>query len=116
MTAADWHRLRPGLRTLVAVAAITVTGISAYVATYYHLSRRGLEEKADFDMEGFLYTPLAEASATHDLTLHYQLRTFFAPANYIDRHMFGGPQSISGITWSLTVDDDDAGNSQAGDN
>ena len=74
----------------------------AYVGTYYHLSRRGIAEAAEYGLEGFLYVPVDDVLASEDLSLHYRRCTLFAPANWVDRHVFGGPPPIRGMMFRLS--------------
>jgi hypothetical protein len=93
---------RNGLRWLFVLALVVVSLLSAYVGTYYRLSRRGMAEAAECNMSGFLYIPMSEAIETEDLSKHYVLCTIYAPLNWIDRQFFGGDYPISGITFRLS--------------
>jgi hypothetical protein len=86
--------LRVRVRTMiVAVAACSL--LFAYVGSYYRLSRRGLREMARYDPDEFLYIPMAEATRTNDLTEHYRLMWIYAPANFLDRHLFRGKRPLN---------------------
>ncbi|MEW4568073.1 hypothetical protein AB1L88_09420 [Tautonia sp. JC769] len=86
---------------MVILVALLAT-ILAYATDYHRLSRRGMREAADYGMEGFLYVPVAEAAATEDLSHHFVLMVFYAPANRIDRVVFGGPVPLRGVLWRLS--------------
>jgi hypothetical protein len=92
------------LRTLI----VAIAGLSlalAYGATYYRLSRRGMREASAVGLPGFLYVPLQEAAASEDLTRHYRLAAFYAPANWIDQYVFGDhlrKSPIICIMWRLS--------------
>lgn len=73
-----------------------------YAGSYYGISRRGMREAAKLELEGFLYMPYEDAAATHDLTRHHCLAIIFAPANWVDRVLFGGSGPIDGIRWGLS--------------
>jgi hypothetical protein len=98
------RRFRYQLRTLI----VAVAGMSlafAYGSAYYRLSRRGIREASAVGLPGFLYVPLQEAAASEDLTRHYRLATFYAPANWIDQHLFGDrlrKSPIICIMWRLS--------------
>jgi hypothetical protein len=63
------------------------------------LSRRGLSEASEFEGNCFLYIPIEEVDNPHDLLPHHRLRVFFAPVNWVDSNVFGGPSPIFSITW-----------------
>ena len=86
---------------LILVLCVVFGLLFAYAGSYYRISRRGMREAEEFGLAGFLYIPFREAAATHDLTRHYWLRRFYAPANLIDQRAFGAPGPIDGITWGL---------------
>ena len=88
-----WHWL---LLALVALALVL------YVGTYYHLSRRGMEEARAFHMHGFLYVPADEVFATQDLSQHYFRMRLYAPLNWLDQTLCGGDGPVRGITWGLS--------------
>jgi hypothetical protein len=89
-------RLRAILLLIVAVALA-----SAYVGSYYRLSRRGIHEAAEYGMGAFLYVPMEEARRTEDLATHHRLAQFYAPLNWIDRRCFDGQPASRGILWHL---------------
>ncbi len=95
------RRFQFRLRTLL-IGVTLLAVVCAYVGSYLRLSRRGMRECKAVGMEGFLYIPLDEAAATHDLSTHYRLMIFYAPLNWCDREFFGGAEPIRGIMWSLT--------------
>jgi hypothetical protein len=75
---------------------------SAYVGSYYRLSRRGVKEASQYGMDGFLYVPWNEVERSGDLTRHYKLARLYAPANWVNCQFFGGAGPIQGITWRLS--------------
>ena len=81
-----------------ALAALLVV----YVGSYVHLSRRGVAEAAEYGMEGFLYVPADQVFATKDLSQHYFFCKVYAPINWVDRALFGGPDPVRGITFDLS--------------
>jgi hypothetical protein len=88
------------LRTLL-LGLMLLGVLSAYVASYYVLSRRGMRESQEIGSKAFLYVPWQEALATRDLTKHRQLTTIYYPLNAIDRSCFGGAAPVLGIMWEL---------------
>ena len=94
-----WYQFR--VRTLL-LAVVLASALASYVGCYYRLSRRGMEEVAQHPgIDAFLYVPTDEVFAAQDLTQHHRRALFFAPANWIDRHVFGGPSPVRGILFSL---------------
>jgi hypothetical protein len=84
-------RRRVWARPLTLVLAGVVGALLlAYVGSYAYVSRRGMREFDKYDMEGFLYVPLEEVNATHDLSQHELRASFYAPLNWLDRQCFGG--------------------------
>jgi hypothetical protein len=83
-----------------------IAGLSlamAYVRSYYRLSRRGKEEASVFGLKGsFLYVPFEEAPASEDLSWHFCLAIFCAPANWIDKPFFGGKSPPQRAIWRLS--------------
>jgi hypothetical protein len=75
--------------------------VLAYTGSYYRISRRGMAEGQEYDLDGFLYVPAKEAFASKDLRRHYQRRRFYAPANWVDRKLFGGPAPVLSIVFDL---------------
>ena len=73
----------------------------AYAGSYYRISRRGMREAEEINLEGFFYIPIADAAAGHDRR-HYWLMLFFAPANWVDQKAFGAPGPASGVLWGLS--------------
>ncbi len=93
--------MRFGLRTFFGIVS-GLCLLTAYVGTYYHLSRRGVAEGAEYEFgNSFLYTPLEETCRTEDLTRHRILSFVYAPANWIDRVLFGGPEPATNIVFRL---------------
>jgi hypothetical protein len=73
-----------------------------YVGSYYHLSRRGMEEAKPLN-SFFFYVPMKEIGPdTPGLKRHYFLRRLYDPINTVDRACFGGDSPCGGITWSLS--------------
>jgi hypothetical protein len=94
-------RRRSRLRTLMIVVTL-LSLLCAYVGSYCWLSRRRMKEGHIQDMDCFLYVSVDEVAATHDLTSHYRLTTFYAPLNWLDREFFGGQQPVGSIMWGLS--------------
>ncbi len=93
--------MRRRWRNLVLVGGLAVL-LSMYGGSYYRLSRRGLREAKGYGMAGFLYVPCEEAFQSRDLSRHYRLATFYAPANWVDVVVFNGEGPVRGITWGLS--------------
>jgi hypothetical protein len=72
-----------------------------YVGSYYHLSRRGMQEARPYNMQGFFYVPADEVWTTQDLSRHYFRMHLYAPLNWLDQTLFGGDGPVRGITWGL---------------
>jgi hypothetical protein len=85
--------------TLIGVAIVLLL---LYGASYYHLSRRGVEEARRYGMTGFLYVPCEEVFQSHDLSKHRRLATFYAPANYVDQLIFHGDGPVRSMSWGLS--------------
>jgi hypothetical protein len=81
--------LRLRLRTMIVTVAVAAL-LLAYIGSYYRLSRRGLREGVPYGIDGFLYVPVEEWLQSPDrvMVLHYRLRIFYAPVNFIDRQIF----------------------------
>lgn len=94
-----WLRVR--LRSLLVAVALLAL-VFAYVGSYHRLSRRSMREGSDYGLPGILYVPMEEAAATRDLSWHYCLAAFYAPANWFDRQFFGGKPPAVCIMWSLS--------------
>jgi hypothetical protein len=73
--------------------------LALYGGSYYHLSRRGLREAKPYGMHGFLYVPIEEVLQSKDLSRHYRLETFYAPANWVDQILFNGDGPVRDIMW-----------------
>ena len=85
------------------VGAVLAGMFLVYAGSYYHLSRRGLAEAPTYGLDdAFLYVPAHEVFATEDLSGHYFRCRIFAPLNWLDRHLFGGPHPIGGIMFRLS--------------
>lgn len=87
-------------RIMIAVAFAAAA--MAYVSTYYHHSRRGMREAAEYGLAGFLYVPFEEAAKHEDLSRHYALLVFYAPLNGLDRILFGAPAPTTCVMWRLS--------------
>jgi hypothetical protein len=93
-----WFRFT--LRTLF-VAVTLVSLVLAYAGSYHRISRLGLKEaqaQGWGDMNAFWYVPQRDIE---DRSRHYRLRTLYAPANFVDCALFGGPSPAQGGTWAL---------------
>ncbi len=94
------HLFRFRLRKMfVALTLLSVT--MAYAGAYYRLSRRGIEDAAVYGLSGFFYVSADEVMASEDLTTQRRWCLFFAPANWVDQLVFGGPQPIENIMFHL---------------
>src|SRR5262245_49745157 len=97
--ATNWEDRRRRRRfVLVMVLAL----FAAYVGSYYDVSRRGMREAMQYNMCGFLYVPVDEIAASHDLSHHYTLMEIYSPLNAIDRNLFGTPGPVRGMTFGLS--------------
>jgi len=92
-------RLRSGR---IFALVILLPLISAYGGSYAYLSRRGMREAETVNWKFFLYVPMEEVGATHDLSEHHRRMAFYAPANWVDRTFFGGKHPIVCILWGLS--------------
>jgi len=92
-------RFRLGLLLALVVGLLLLV---PYVGTYYHLSRRGMQEARAYHLAGFLYVPADEVFATRDLSRHSFRVRLYAPLNWLDRTLFGGDGPVRGITWGLS--------------
>lgn len=93
------RRFQFRLRSLL-VAVVVAAVVAAYVGSYYRLSRRGSHQLEG--MGWFLYIPIEDASASRDMSWHNALYVFYAPANWIDRHCFGGKPAVRDAMWRLS--------------
>jgi hypothetical protein len=93
--------MRRKWRRLAFVVAVTAL-LALYVGSYYWLSRRGLQEAKNYGMKGFLYVPTEEVLQSKDLSRHYRLMTFYAPANWVDQLLFNGEGPVRDIMWGLS--------------
>ena len=84
----------------IAIAILSV-GMT-YAGAYYRLSRRGLKEAATYGLSGFFYVSADEIMASQDLTTQRRWCLYFAPANWVDRHVIGGPQPIEDLMFRLS--------------
>ncbi len=76
--------------------------LALYVASYYHLSRRGMQQARACNMRGFLYAPLEEVSRTRDLSRHEARAWLFAPLNQMDQAVFRAQGPVRSIFWGLS--------------
>lgn len=85
------------LRRTVAWTATTLTIclLVTYSVIYVTLRNRGLREWKPYDTDGFLYDSTERVLRTHDMSIHEFRYRLFAPANYVDRNLFGGPHPIA---------------------
>ena len=96
-----WYQF--SLRSLL-LAVVLLNLFFSYAGSYYQLSRRGMREAGEeFGENVFFYTRIDDVMATRDLTRHHCFSTFFAPANWIDVHVFGGPSPVGCVLWELTA-------------
>ena len=87
-----WYQF--SLRTLL-LSAVVVSLLSSYIGCYYRLSRRGMEEARQAEIEGFFYVPIDEVIAAGGVTpKHCLLLLLFSPANAIDHLLFGTPEAL----------------------
>lgn len=90
------HRFQFSLRTLL-TSVVLVTLLASYINSYYRLSRRGMKEAAEVEMEGFFYVTMDEmvdSIRRGERSSHYPLRILFLPANSIDHLIFGSPLAL----------------------
>lgn len=87
----SWHLCR-AMRWLA--TGMLVCLFAAYVATYVTLRNRSLREMGKFGVDGLLYDSADTVFRTHDMSDHNFRRLLFAPANYVDRKLFGGPGPV----------------------
>ena len=87
-------RWRFSVRQLMVLVAV-LSLVFAYSGSYYRLSRRGMAEGQPYGIPGFLYVPIDHALTTEDISTHYRLLILFAPLNWLDRQLFGGPWPAS---------------------
>src|SRR5262245_49542230 len=98
--ASNWAERRRRRRFALALALAL---FAAYVGSYYHASRRGMQEAKKYNMCGCLYVPLDELIAARgDVSRHHALAEFCAPLNAIDRNLFGAPGPIRDIFLGLS--------------
>ena len=81
------------LRTLLLLVTASAC-LTAYSVEYYRRSRRGLKDSFQLGFSMFFYVPVDEVLDSEDLTDHDRMVYFFAPANWLDQHVFGGPSPI----------------------
>jgi hypothetical protein len=82
------------------VFAFALMGMFAsYVFVYYVLTRRERLILEANGIRGTLYVPIEDVFRSHDLSTHHRRRIFFAPANWVDVHVFRGRPPVAGITW-----------------
>jgi hypothetical protein len=61
-----------------------------------------MREAETVNWKFFLYVPMEEVGATHDLSEHHRRMAFYAPANWVDRTFFGGKDPVVCILWGLS--------------
>jgi hypothetical protein len=86
----------------VLVAVLLILLAMTYGGAYYRLSRSGLEEAEQFGLKGFFYVPAKDVLDSQDLTRQRRWCIFFAPANWLDRQIFGGPRPIENILFRIS--------------
>ncbi len=96
-----WRVRQFRLRTMFIAIAVLSVGM-CYASAYYSLSRRGLREVTPYELKGFFYVPAAEVMASRDFTAQLWCCAFFAPANWVDRHLFGGSYPVTDILFHLS--------------
>lgn len=74
----------------------------SYFSTYVILRNRGIREMRQYSSEGILYDSVECVTRTHDLRLHYFWCHVFAPLNYLDQQLLGGPGPIRGILFDIS--------------
>jgi hypothetical protein len=94
--------LRLRFRFWLLVTLVVGLLLGVYVGTYYHLSRRGMQEARKYHLAGFLYVPAEEVFTTKDLSRHHFRAGLYAPLNWLDRTFFGGTGPVRSITWGLS--------------
>jgi hypothetical protein len=93
-------RLRLKLRTSLARVAVLALTL-AYAGSYCELRRRGMRDEFYQYGTGFTYVPFKECMSNdrtasgRAIARHYRLLTWYAPLNWIDRRIFGGPPPAS---------------------
>ena len=95
------RRFQLRLRSLL-IAVVVSAVVAAYVGSYYRLSRRGMQESGLYGVPGILYVPIEDASASQGVSWQNALAAFFSPANWIDRHCFGGRPAAQCVMWRLS--------------
>jgi hypothetical protein len=86
------ERSLPIFRLLVGLAFVAILLIvCTYGGTYCWLRGRGLRDANLYGLKGFYYVPMDQVVSNEDLKRHHQMTLIFAPANSIDRRLFGGP-------------------------
>ena len=85
----------------VGAAAILVV-LMIYVICYMQLRNRGLHEMKPYDSDGFLYDSVDRVFQTHDLSTHHFRQWIFAPVNFVDQQVFGGPQPVLCMMFDLS--------------
>jgi hypothetical protein len=97
------HCRMPRFRLRKVFVAMTLASVvMAYAGAYYRLSRRGMEEAAVYGLPGFFYVSAEEVMTTEDLSTQRRWCLFFAPANWVDQCVFGGPAPIQDIMFRLS--------------
>jgi hypothetical protein len=85
---------------------VIVGSLAGYAGSYAHFSRRGMAEARSVGWPGFFYVPMQEVGPNSPgWWQHCRLVDFYAPANSIDRALFGAPHPVTGITWGLRAGD-----------
>jgi hypothetical protein len=82
-----WFTLR---RTMIwgALAGL----VFSYVGSYYHLSRRGMDDASRYGAPQFLYAPYhGDPVLNEEIECHYARMKWYAPLNWLDRTLLNGP-------------------------
>lgn len=87
-------------RLILGVSLLTFS--LSYVGSYYHLSRRGIREAAEYGTNQFLYVPMKEFVAKETPSKQQIFTTLYFPLNWLDQKLFGAPEPIRCFIWRLT--------------
>lgn len=86
----------------IIIATVMLAMLMVYGGVSYKLSRQGLKEAAGYGLTGFFYVPADGVMRSQDLSVQRRWCMFFAPANWIDQHLFGGPPAIEDLMFRLS--------------
>ena len=96
---------RFNLRTLLIFVTLAAP-MSAYVASYYRLSRRGMADAEPWGSEDWVYISSEESKSQDAQRTHQDRRRFYAPLAYLDHLLFGTPTPSRGWMEAGTVADE----------